>query len=227
MLNSYQEVRSVPKPVKVEKVKKQWKPGQKKEKIVPEWKQGILSHHKSNPNKADRAEFPASVVTEAKMLSGGLCQYCKSAPCTQSHHSMPRNRSGRGVLSNLFRVCTECHMAIEASEEKKQEIIALYEMKFGQYFYFDEQDFNELALKQAKADEAENAKLMKDEQLEPIVELLTAAAGRKLKAKELRLLDGFGTGEMAIFAKLMSDIVQASIPTEPYKPEFGYGKFND
>jgi hypothetical protein len=53
------------KPEKVEKIKKPWKPGQKKEKVIAPWRQDILSTHKSNPNKADRA-LPPSVVAEAK-----------------------------------------------------------------------------------------------------------------------------------------------------------------
>jgi hypothetical protein len=94
-------------------------------------------------------------------------------------------KGGRGVLSNLFRVCTTCHMEIEGDEEKKQEIISLYEMKFGEHFYFDEQDFNEFAIKQAAIDEVEQRKQKHTEQLEPIVELLTVATGRMLNAKEL------------------------------------------
>jgi hypothetical protein len=129
-------------------------------------------------------------------------------------------------LSNAYRVCGTCHIEIEGDEEKKQEIIALYELKFGEHFYFDEQDFNELALKKASEDEAENAKLMRTEQLEPIVELLTVATGRTLKAKELRLLDKLGVNDMAIFAKLMSDVIGAGLVTAT-KPEFGYGNFDD
>lgn len=198
----------------------------KEKKEIPEWKRDILSHHLSNPSKADRAVFLPSVVIEAKERSKGICEYCKSAPCTQSHHVMAKGgRGGRGVLSNLFRVCTVCHMEIEADEEKKQEIIALYEMKFGKHFYFDEQDFNDLAIKQTKEDEAENAKLMHTEQLEPIVELLTVATGRALKVKELRLLDKFGVGEMQVFAKLMADVIGSGL--EAKQPDFSYGTFND
>lgn len=214
------------KPEKKVKETKQWQPGKKPKKEVPEWKKDILSHHKSNPSKADRAVFPASVVAEGKERSKGICEYCRVAACTQSHHVMAKGgRGGRGVLSNLFRVCTTCHTEIEGDEEKKQEVIALYEMKFGQYFYFDEQDFNEQAIKDAKEDEAENAKLMHTEQLDPIVELLTVAAGRMLKAKELRLLDKLGIGEMVTFANLLADVIGTGI--EETQPNFNYGTFND
>lgn len=214
------------KPEKVIKQKKVWGAGKKPKKEIQPWKKDILSHHLSNPSKADRAIFPQSVVAEGKERSKGICEYCRAASCTQSHHVMAKGgRGGRGVLSNLFRVCTTCHMEIEGDEEKKQEIISLYEMKFGEHFYFDEQDFNELAIKNAKEDEAENAKLMHTEQLEPIIELLTVATGRSLRVKELRLLDKLGVSDMAIFAKLMYDVVGAGLT--PKKPEFGYGNFDD
>lgn len=214
------------KPEKKIKEAKPWGSTKKPKREISEWKKDILSHHKSNPSKADRAIFPPSVVAEGKERSKGICEYCRTAACTQSHHVMAKGgRGGRGVLSNLFRVCTTCHMEIEGDEEKKQEVIALYEMKFGEHFYFDEQDFNELAIKTAKEDEAENAKLMHTEQLEPIVELLTVATGRSLRVKELRLLDKLGVSDMATFAKLMADVIGAGIDAK--QPEFSYGTFND
>jgi hypothetical protein len=213
------------KPEKKVKEPKQWKSGQKPKKEIQEWKKDILSHHKSNPSKADRAIFPATVIAEAKERSKGVCEQCNAAACSTTHHVMSRGRSGRGVLSNAFRACGTCHIEIEGDEEKKQEIISLYEMKFGQYFWFDEQDWNEHARKQIAEDEAVNAKLMHTEQLDPIVELLTAATGRALRVKELRLLDKLGVGEMATFAKLLSDVIGAGLDGK--QPEFGYGTFND
>jgi hypothetical protein len=224
------EHKSFPKPVKAEKIKKPWQPGKKKEKVIAPWRQDILSTHKSNPSKADRAVFPPLVVAEAKERSKGICEYCKAAACTTTHHVRGKGgRGGRGVLSNAYRVCGTCHIEIEGSEEKKQEIIALYEMKFGQFFWFDEQDWNEHALKQAAENEFESAKMIRAGQLEPIVELLTAASGRMLKAKELRLLDKLGVGEMQVFAKLMADIVKVGLTEtkEQIKPDYGYGKFYD
>jgi hypothetical protein len=63
------------------------------------------------------------------------------------------------------------------------------------------------------------------EQLEPIVELLTAATGRMLKAKELRLLDKLGVMDIAVFAELMADVIGACFT--PKKHEFGYDNFDD
>jgi hypothetical protein len=99
-------------------------------------------------------------------------------------------------------------------------------MKFGQFFWIDEQDWNEYALKQAAENEAENAKMVHAGQLEPIVELLTVATGRTLKAKELRLLDKLGVSDISVFAKLMADVIGAGLVTAT-KPEFGYGQFDD
>ncbi|MFC5527930.1 hypothetical protein [Cohnella yongneupensis] len=133
----------------------------------PEWKRGILSHHLSNQSRADRAEFPRSVVAAAIERSGGICQYCKKVSCTTTHHVKGRGgRDGRGVLSNAYRVCGKCSIQ-SAEEAQKQRMERIY----------------------------------------PILELLSVAAGRSLKAGEIRLIDGMDDREVAVFAKLMSDVV--------------------
>ncbi|WP_246320000.1 hypothetical protein [Paenibacillus qinlingensis] len=75
-----------PKPVRKEKAKKPYislqQRGPKDRKEVAEWRKDILSHHHSKPSKADRAEFPKSVVSEAIERSGGIFQCCKQVRCT-------------------------------------------------------------------------------------------------------------------------------------------------
>jgi hypothetical protein len=61
----------------------------------------------------------------------------------------------------------------------------------------------------------------------PIVDLLATAAGRKLKAGEIRLIDGMDDREVAVFAKLMSDVVAAGMSSGKTQIPFGYGYFND
>jgi len=192
------------------------KPKERKE--VPEWKRGILSHHLSNPSRADRAEFPRDVIAAAIERSGGICQYCKKVPCTTTHHVKGRGgRDGRGVLSNAYRVCGKCHIEIEGSEEKKQEIIELYRQLYGEFFWFDQQDWDEYGRKQAASRTAEEEQKQRMERINPVIDLLAAAAGRRLKAGEIRLIDGMDDREVAIFAKLMSDVVSAG--SDPVKPK--------
>jgi hypothetical protein len=45
------------------------------------------------------------------------------------------------------------------------------------------------------------------DQLDPIITLLSTAAGRSLKSKEIRLIDGIDEKKIATFAKLMSNII--------------------
>jgi hypothetical protein len=218
-----------PKPEKKPKEKKPYNSLQrrsKEKKPVRAWKEGLFDHYKSNPNRADRAKFPDSVVKTAIERSGGICEYCHKLPCSSTHHVVGRGRSGRGVLSNAFRACGYCHIEIEGSEEKKQELISLYTERYGDNFWFDEQDWDVYHLKQSAIHSQEEAKRHRIEELEPIVTLLSTAAGRKLRASEIRLLDGMDSHEADTFAKLMHDVVSSMMPTE--SKSYGYGvRFED
>ncbi|MCR8633465.1 HNH endonuclease [Paenibacillus radicis (ex Xue et al. 2023)] len=212
------------KPEKVVKEKKQWRSGTKSKKEVPEWKKSILSHHNSSPSRADRADFPRNVIEELIAESNGLCQCCGRLPAETTHHVRPRGRSGRGVKTNGMRLNWVCHDRIQTNEEELQYWMSEWERKYGANFYFDEQDWEEHYLKQTAANAAEQDKQQRVKRIEPIVDLLSAAAGRTLIAKEMRLLDGMDDKEMVIFAKLMQDVVGAALAVE--KP-LGYGHFND
>jgi hypothetical protein len=201
--------------------------GKKEKREVPEWKRGILSHHLSTPGKAERGEFPKNVVAEAIERSKGICQCCKQVPCTTTHHVWGRGRGGRGVLSNAYRACGQCHINIESNDELKQSIIEEYRQLYGDRFYFDEQDWIEFGRKEIASKTAEEERKQRMERINPIVDLLVAASGRKLKAAEVRLIDGMDDHEMLVFAKMMADVVAASIPAEKHVPAFGYGQFND
>ncbi|MGO4496401.1 HNH endonuclease [Paenibacillus sp. 2RAB27] len=216
-----------PKPTPNEKEKKPYNSlqGRKKGKReLPEWKQNLFSHHESKPSKADRAEFPKSVVKAATERSQGVCQYCKQAECKTTHHVFGRGRGGRGVLSNAYRACGNCHIKIEGNDELKNSIIDEYRILYGEYFWFDEQDWEEFNLKQLSVSRAESAQKERMQRIEPVVEILSSAAGRTLKAGEIRLLDGMNEKDIAIISNLVSDVVDklASV----YKSH-GYGHFND
>lgn len=216
-----------PKPTSTKKEKTPYNSLQSRKrakKELPDWKKDLFSHHKSNPSKADRAEFPKSVVKEAIERSQGICQHCKQAPCTTTHHSYGRGRGGRGVLSNAYRACGNCHIDIEGNDELKNAIIEEYRILYGDRFWYDDQDWDEFNQKQSIINEAERSKQQREERLEPVVSILTTACGRTLKAREMRLLSGMDDKEIVIFEKLMSDVVGQSSGN---KPEFGYGYFDD
>jgi hypothetical protein len=219
-----------PKPEKKVKIRNtynslQQRSSKPKKEIAP-WRKDILSSHQSNPSRADRAEFSRKVVEELILETGGLCQCGCGRPASSTHHVMPRGRNGRGVKKNAMRTNDICHIRIQTNEEELQYWISEWERKFGANFWFDEQDWEEFNRKQAAADKIKQGKQIRAEQLDPIVELLTVATGRTLKAKELRLLDKLGVSDMAIFARLMADVVGAGLVTTT-KPEFGYGQFDD
>ncbi|GGF86595.1 HNH endonuclease [Paenibacillus aceti] len=185
------------KPEKQAKEKKvynslqQRKPKAKRD--VPEWKKDILSHHTSRPSTRERGEFPKEVITELITESSGVCQHCKAAEATTTHHVMPH-------------------------------WISVYRDKYGEYFWFDEQDWEEYNRKQEAIKAAEEEKRERMNQIKPVAELISTAAGRSLKAKELRLLEGFDDKEMAVFASMISDLVA----THSIKPSYAYGeRFED
>lgn len=112
----------------------------KKKKEVSAWKKEILKHHKKNKPRSQRAEFPLYVVAELIKESGGLCQVCNVSRGTQTHHIMPRSRSGRGVKENGLRVCNYCHNMIHEKNSVLNKYIDLQREKYGDHFWYDELD---------------------------------------------------------------------------------------
>ncbi|TKH35979.1 HNH endonuclease [Paenibacillus polymyxa] len=216
------------KPEKKTKQKKAYSSlGQRKKdkKPVPEWKKDILSHHQSRPNTKERGEFPKDVIAELIADSNGICECCKAAEATTTHHVYPRGRKGRGVKTNGLRLCWPCHDRIQINEELLQFWISAFRDKYGDYFWFDEQDWEEHNRKLAARQRVEFEKKEHLESIKPVVELITSATGRTLKAKEVRLLESMDDKEMLVFTNMLSDALNNfSKPS----PSYGYGeRFED
>ncbi|WP_090738456.1 HNH endonuclease [Paenibacillus sp. Mc5Re-14] len=216
------------KPEKKPKQKKAYSSlGQRKKdkKPVPEWKKDILSHHQSRPNTKERGEFPKDVIAELIADSNGICECCKAAEATTTHHVYPRGRNGRGVKTNGLRLCWPCHDRIQINEELLQFWISAFRDKYGDYFWFDEQDWEEHNRKLAARQRVEFEKKERLESIKPVVELITSATGRTLKVKEVRLLESMDDKEMLVFTNMISDAFNNfSKPA----PSYGYGeRFED
>lgn len=219
-----------PKPVKQVKEKKPYNSLQtkkKEKKAKPEWKQNILAHHSSNPSKADRAEFPASVIKELIEETGGRCQCGCGLEANTTHHVYPRGRGGRGVKTNAMRLNGICHDRIQTSDEELKQWIAVYTELHGGRFWYDEKDWEEHNQKQSRAEQLEIDKKKRMERINPVVDLLSTASGRSLKAAEIRLLDGMNDREISVFAKMMADVVASGTKEAHNKIPFGYGHFDD
>ncbi|WP_311078021.1 HNH endonuclease signature motif containing protein [Paenibacillus polymyxa] len=197
----------------------------KDKKPVPEWKKDILSHHQSRPNTKERGEFPKDVIAELIADSNGICECCKAAEATTTHHVYPRGRKGRGVKTNGLRLCWPCHDRIQTNEELLQFWISAFRDKYGDYFWFDEQNWEEYNCKLAARQRVEFEKKERLESIKPVVELITSATGRTLKAKEVRLLESMDDKEMLVFTNMISDALNNfSKPS----PSYGYGeRFED
>ncbi|MNW51778.1 hypothetical protein D3C74_292710 [compost metagenome] len=216
------------KPEKKPKQKKAYSSlGQRKKdkKPVPEWKKDILSHHQSRPNTKERGEFPKDVIAKLIADSNGICECCKAAEATTTHHVYPRGRKGRGVKTNGLRLCWPCHDRIQINEELLQFWISVFRDKYGDYFWFDEQDWEEHNRKLAARQRVEFDKNERLESIKPVIELITSAAGRTLKAREVRLLEAMDDKEMLVFTNMISDALNNfSKPA----PSYGYGeRFED
>lgn len=196
----------------------------KKKKEIQPWRKQILANHNHTPTRADRAEFPKKVIEELIEEAGGLCQCGCGQPDDDTHHVMPRGRSGRGVKTNGMRVNRICHRRIQDDEKELQKWILVYRTRHGNYFWFDEQDWEEHNRRQAELKKAETEERLKLERVNPILEMMTVATGRGLKAKEKRLITSLSEKDAKTFDALMRDIVNASALQE--KP-FGYGYFDD
>ncbi|WP_274362730.1 HNH endonuclease [Paenibacillus thermotolerans] len=216
-----------PKPERKVKEKKPYNSLQRKKekKPLPEYKQNLFAHYQPKASMADRGEFPRKVVAELIAEANGKCQCGCGRPDQSTHHVMPRGRGGRGVKTNGMRLNDLCHDRIQTNEDELQQWINFYALKYGPRFWYDEQDWEEFNRKEAAAKAAEEEQKQRLSELEPIVNLLALAAGRKLKAAEIRLIDGMDEREISTFARLMGDIIGTSVRSN--ETQFGYGHFND
>jgi transcription elongation factor Elf1 len=212
-----------PKPEKKQKERRGLQQGKKPKKETAPWRQNILAHHQDRPSGADRGEFPAKIVKELIAEADGVCQSCRTAPDTTTHHVYPRGRRGRGVKTNGLRLCGTCHDRIQTHEDELQHWIEVYRQRFGERFWFDETDWEEYNRKQAESQAEEEAQRQRREQLEPIINLLNESLGRRLRAREQRFIDGLNEQQRAMFAGLLRDMMGTYVPD----PTFGYGHFND
>ncbi|RKN86775.1 HNH endonuclease [Paenibacillus ginsengarvi] len=194
----------------------------KRKKEVAPWRQGILDHHQDRPSSADRGEFPRKVITELIEEAKGQCQSCRSAQDTTTHHVWPRGRKGRGVKQNGLRLCWPCHDRIQTSPEELQHWIDIYRQRYGERFWYDEQDWEEYNRKQAAEQAEEEVKRQQSERVEPVVSLLTAAAGRRLKKKELQYIVSINERDLATLAGLLRDCMGTHVLDDK-----GYGWFKD
>lgn len=218
--------RTFPKPQKQEKVKKPSSlgRGRKDKRPIPEHKQKIFENYNSGKSYTQRKEFPPAVVKEAIVRSKGICQYCKKAPCQTTHHVYGRGRAGKGVLSNAYRVCGNCHIIIEGDDEIKNEIIEEYRILYRDYFWYDEQDWEEHNQKLAAIERAERERAEQWQKLAPVVDLISTAAGRGLKANEIRLIEMLPPNDLQIFTGLFTDALNGYAAQGAYRP---HDRFED
>lgn len=212
--------RSFPKPQKQEKPRNISSFGRRKKekKELSPLKQKIFADHKSGKGSAGRAEFPPSVVDELKEESEGICRECLCNPATTTHHVLPRGRKGRGVKTNGLRLCGGCHDIIQTTPELLQKWIDIFRERHGEYFWFDEEDWNEHGRKQATQQAIEREKEERLKQIAPVADLIATAAGRTLRAPEIRLLDSMDSKELHIFTGLFTDALNGYAAQRNYRP---------
>lgn len=58
--------------------------------------------------------IPTKNVTLIKDRAGVLCEHCHARPAAETHHRM-RRRDGHHAVSNLIRLCRECHSRAHAN----------------------------------------------------------------------------------------------------------------
>lgn len=112
-----------------------------------------------------------------------------------------------------------------ATLQQKTSAASIYHKKYGDYFWFDQKDWEVHNRKQVATRVIEEEKRERVDQLDPIITLLSITARRSLKSKEIRLIDGMDESEIATFVKLMSDVIGTSICSE--EGQVGYGQFID
>lgn len=208
------------KPVKKPKEPKASSLGRRKtKKDISPLKQKALENHKPGKSSASRSEFPARVVDELKAEADGLCQCCGKRPDTSTHHVMPRGRGGRGVKTNGLRLCGGCHDAIQTNEDNLRGWIEIFQNRHGEYFWYDEQDWDEHNRKVNLLKHAETEQEARRQAIEPIAYLVSTAAGRPLRVKELRLIESFDNRDLQVFTRLMTDALNGYAAQGHLRPD--------
>jgi hypothetical protein len=177
-----------------------------KKQLMP-WRQNILSHHKARPSAADRAEFPVKVILELKAEANGRCQCGCGKVDQETHHIYPRGRGGRGVKANGLRLHSECHTRIQSSEFELQLWIDKYREKYGNYFWFDEQDWEEHNRAHQRAQREYERRKRRMCAIKPVLDFFTEWAGRELKPTEVAVLDKMlvDDNHRIVFQKLLQE----------------------
>jgi hypothetical protein len=123
-----------------------------------------------------------------------------------------------------MRVNGICNTRIHDNEDELQGWIAEYERRHGPFFWFDEQDREEQIRRENASTAVEVQRKEREQQIEPIVALLSRAAGRQLRAKEVRAIETLaGTRHLETVKAMAEDIAhQAGM-----RRSWGYGQFDD
>jgi hypothetical protein len=183
-----------------------------KKKEISELKTEFLSAHNRTPSRKERAEFPQKVVKELIEEAGGRCQCSCGRPDNETHHVMPRTRDGRGVKTNGMRVNSICNTRFHDNEEELQKWIAIYTEKYGQYFWYDEQDWEDYYKKQEQIKAQEQMEREFVESFKTISQMVVQITGRETSAVENRLIRKIAGNkdDLQAFATLLKDIYISS-----------------
>lgn len=180
-------------------------PRKKPKKPVMPWRQNILEHHKHQPTRQQRNEFPAHVVAALKREANGKCQCCFDRRDTQTHHVQPRGRNGRGVKTNGMRVCNVCHTRIHDHEDELQYWIDVYASKYGENFWYDDQDWKEYNQRTQHRTRLEAIQRARAERFEQPIDLLSQMLKRGLRAAELRVLYSMDDKQAELITNLLKE----------------------
>ncbi len=173
----------------------------RKKREIPEHKRAILAHHQRRPDRADRSEFPRSVVAELIEETDNLCQTGCGRQADQTHHVMPRGRGGRGVKTNGMRICWICHERVQTDEAELQHWIDDWRRRHGDGFWLDDQDREDMAIKEAAAARRD----MEQERRREGLRLIAKEISRDLRPEEAAILRHFSADDLTTLLWLVRD----------------------
>ncbi|CDN44011.1 hypothetical protein [Paenibacillus sp. P22] len=180
----------------------------KEKKPMPEWKIGILDHHQRRPSRSDRADFPRQVVIDLIEETSGVCQTNCGRQADQTHHVMPRGRDGRGVKTNAMRLCGICHEKIQTEESELQRWIEEWERRFGPFFWYDSEDWENHKRKAAAAAARDTELKQFRNAVDTVSNLISVAANRALKKRETSMLHRLNTDDLRTLVGLLFDALK-------------------
>lgn len=93
------------------------------------------------PKQRKRGKFSDETIGIIRERSGGICEWCQSAPPDEiPHHIRYKSQGGRNGYTNGIDLCRKCHDEAHARKSVRRAMEQWAIDRYGENYYKDEWD---------------------------------------------------------------------------------------